>query len=260
MILFGLIEVVFFVSSLGKFLTGGYFTAILTLVILFIMIIWYRATQLEQKYRTDLKMEEHIDCLNKLSKDSDIPLMSHNLVYLDNAKDMAYIDRDILYSILDKDPKRAQAYWFVSVNVLEDPQTMNYEVETYGSDSVFRIRLNLGFKCDQRVNMYLRQIVHDLQASGELPLQDKKYSIYGRSTVGSFKFCIIHKSVPTKSELSGVDEFILNAKYAIRKMAGSKVKWYGLDNSSLIYESVPLLVSGRKPAERICRAENERTK
>ena len=260
MILFGLIEVVFFVSSLGKFLTGGYFTAILTLVILFIMIIWYRATQLERKYRTDLKMEEHIDCLNKLSKDSNIPIMSHNLVYLDNAKDMVYIDRDILYSILDKDPKRAQAYWFVSVNVLEDPQTMNYEVETYGSDSVFRIRLNLGFKCDQRVNMYLRQIVHDLQASGELPLQDKKYSIYGRSTVGSFKFCIIHKSVPTKSELSSVDEFILNAKYAIRKMAGSKVKWYGLDNSSLIYESVPLLVSGRRPAERICRAENERTK
>lgn len=258
LVIFGLIEVVFFISSLGKFLHGGYFTAILTLLILFIMVIWYRGTQLERKYRTDLKMQDHVASLSALSKDESIYLMSHNLVYLDNAKDIETIDRDILYSILDKDPKRAQAYWFVSVNVLDEPMTMNYQVETYGSDCIFRIRLNLGFKCSPRVNVYLRQIVQDLQRSGELPLQDKRYSIYGKSTVGSFKFCVIHKSVPTKTELSVLDEFILNAKYAIRHVAGSKVKWYGLDNSSLIYESVPLFVLPSKSDEHIQRAEGEK--
>ncbi len=258
LVVFGLIEVVFFISSLGKFLHGGYFTAILTLLILFIMVIWYRGTQLERKYRTDLKMQDHVASLSALSKDESIYLMSHNLVYLDNAKDIETIDRDILYSILDKDPKRAQAYWFVSVNVLDEPMTMNYQVETYGSDCIFRIRLNLGFKCSPRVNVYLRQIVQDLQRSGELPLQDKRYSIYGKSTVGSFKFCVIHKSVPTKTELSVLDEFILNAKYAIRHVAGSKVKWYGLDNSSLIYESVPLFVLPSKSDEHIQRAEGEK--
>ena len=257
LVVFGLIEVVFFISSLGKFLHGGYFTAILTLLILFIMVIWYRGTQLERKYRTDLKMQDHVASLSALSKDESVYLMSHNLVYLDNAKDIETIDRDILYSILDKDPKRAQAYWFVSVNVLDEPMTMNYQVETYGSDCIFRIRLNLGFKCSPRVNVYLRQIVQDLQRSGELPLQDKRYSIYGKSTVGSFKFCVIHKSVPTKTELSVLDEFILNAKYAIRHVAGSKVKWYGLDNSSLIYESVPLFVLPSKSDEHIQRAEGE---
>ena len=258
LVVFGLIEVVFFISSLGKFLHGGYFTAILTLLILLIMVIWYRGTQLERKYRTDLKMQDHVASLSALSKDESIYLMSHNLVYLDNAKDIETIDRDILYSILDKDPKRAQAYWFVSVNVLDEPLTMNYQVETYGSDCIFRIRLNLGFKCSPRVNVYLRQIVQDLQRSGELPLQDKRYSIYGKSTVGSFKFCVIHKSVPTKTELSVLDEFILNAKYAIRHVAGSKVKWYGLDNSSLIYESVPLFVLPSKSDEHIQRAEREK--
>ena len=258
LVVFGLIEIVFFISSLGKFLHGGYFTAILTLLILFIMVIWYRGTQLERKYRTDLKMQDHVASLSALSKDESIYLMSHNLVYLDNAKDIEAIDRDILYSILDKDPKRAQAYWFVSVNVLDEPLTMNYQVETYGSDCIFRIRLNLGFKCSPRVNVYLRQIVQDLQRSGELPLQDKRYSIYGKSTVGSFKFCVIHKSVPTKTELSVLDEFILNAKYAIRHVAGSKVKWYGLDNSSLIYESVPLFVLPSKSDEHIQRAEGEK--
>ena len=242
LIVFGLIEIVFFISSLGKFLHGGYFSAILTLLILSVMIIWYRGTQLEKKYSTDLQMKEHISSLNALSKDEDINLMSHNLVYLEDGKDIDYIDRDILYSILDKDPKRAQAYWFVSVNLLDQPQTMNYEVETYGSDCVFRIRLNLGFQCSPRVNVYLRQIVQDLQASGELPLQNKEYSIYEKSSVGSFKFCVLHKSVPSKSELSILDELTLNIKYFIRKLCGSKVKWYGLDNSTIIYEKVPLLI------------------
>jgi len=253
MIVFGLIEMVFFVSCFGKFLQGGYFTVILTLVIMLLMIIWHRGTKLEQKYRTDLKMREHVEALVTLKNDESIYPMAQNLVYLDNGKDTEFIDRDILYSILDKDPKRAQAYWFVSVNVLDDPDTMNYQVETYGTDCIFRIRLNLGFKCSPRVNVYLRQIVQDLQASGELPLQDKKYSIYGGSTVGNFRFCIIHKSVPTKSELATVDEFILNAKYAVRQVAGSRVKWYGLDNSSLIVENVPLIITPGRAERRIPR-------
>jgi len=143
--------------------------------------------------------------------------------------------------------------------VLDEPDAMNYQVETYGTDYIFRIRLNLGFKCSQRVNVYLRQIVDDLQKSGELPEQDKKYSIYGKSTVGSFKFCMIKKSVPTKSELSSADEMILNIKYAVRKIAGSRVKWYGLDNSSVIVESVPMIVTPGRAERPIPRYEPEKT-
>ena len=256
---FGLIESVFFISSLGKFLQGGYFTAILTVLILLLMIVWHRGTQIEQKYRTYLKISDHIPSLGMLRDDEDVYTLTQNLVYLDNSKDPEYIDRDILYSILDKDPKRAHAYWFVSVNVLDEPDAMNYQVETYGTDYIFRIRLNLGFKCSQRVNVYLRQIVDDLQKSGEMPEQDKKYSIYGKSTVGSFKFCMIKKSVPTKSELSSADEMILNIKYAVRKIAGSRVKWYGLDNSSVIVESVPMIVTPGRAERPIPRYEPKKT-
>ena len=163
------------------------------------------------------------------------------------------IDRDILYSIIDKDPNRADAYWFISVNVLNEPNTMNYEVETYGTDFIFRVRLNLGFKCSQRINVYLRQIVQDLQRSGELPDQDKKYSIYGKSTVGNFKFCFVHKLVPTKSELSTMDEFVLHTKYSIRKAAGSKTEWYGLDTSNVYIEHVPMVTAAAAPRETLTR-------
>ena len=250
---FGAIEAVFFISSLGKFAHGGYVTVIMTLLLLFIMFIWYRGTTLERKYATTLDIRKHLTSLGALHDDESVPKLASNLVYLDSGS-ADNIDRDILYSILDKDSKRADAYWFVSVHVLDEPDTMHYRVETYGTDYIFRIRLELGFKCSQQVNVYLRQIVSDLQKSGELPAQDHRYSIYGSSTVGNFKFCIIHKSVSSKTELGELDEFVLHSKYAIRKAAGSKVKWYGLDTSSTIIEHVPLITGGRSSAGRITRA------
>ena len=141
------------------------------------------------------------------------------------------------------------------MNVLNEPDTMEYFVDTFGTDHIFRVRLDLGFKCSPLVNVYLRQIVQDLQQSGELPAQKKKYSIYGPSTVGTFKFCMIRKSVTPKTELSAFDEFILNTKYRIRRLAGSKVQWYGLDTSSIIVETVPLITGGGSPASRIRRVD-----
>ena len=251
---FGCIEMVFFISSLGKFFHGGYFTAGLTLLILVLMIIWYRGTQMEEKFCTRLNMRDHIDTLVQLHNDESIPLMANNLVYLDSIPDAEYIERDVLYSILDKDPKRAKAYWFINVNILTNPYDMSYHVETYGTDCVFRVRLDLGFKCRQQINIYLRQIVADLQKSGELPPQNKKYSIYGQSTVGNFKFCVLQKSVPTKTDLlSPLDEFVLKNKYAVRKMVGGRSKWFGLDTSTLMVEHVPLIVTPGKHTETLLR-------
>ena len=255
LLVFAAIEAVFFLSSLGKFMHGGYVTVILTLLLLWLMVVWRRGTQLEHRYSTRLKLRDYVSNLGSLNKDESIPLLCNNLVYLGSNNDTEYVDRDILYSILDKDPKRAQAYWFVSVNVLNEPDTMEYRVDTFGTDYIFRVRLDLGFKCSPRVNVYLRQIVQDLQQSGELPPQDKKYSIYGPSTVGTFKFCMIRKSVTPKTELSALDEFILNTKYLIRRMAGSKVQWYGLDTSSLIVETVPLITGGGSATKRIQRVK-----
>jgi len=259
LIVFATIETVFFISSLGKFLHGGYFTALLTLVILLIMIVWYYGTSFERKYVTQLNMREHVPSLDALHDDDSIYPMAQNLVYLVNGNDPEHIDRDVLYSILDKDPKRARAYWFVSVNVLDEPDTMNYQLETYGTDCIFRIRLNLGFKCGTRVNVYLRQIVEDLQKSGELPAQDKRYSIYGPSTVGNFKFCMIHKTVASHSDKFSLAQLLLSVKYHIRQMVGDKSKWYGLDTSSMIIETVPLIISGGRAERRISRAFPERS-
>ena len=247
MIVFGAIEAVFFVSSLSKFAHGGYVAVLMALVLFLIMVVWRRGTQLEQEYATRLPLADYLPNLDTLREDASVPMLADNLVFLDKSGEEDTVDRDILYSILDKDPKRAAAYWFISMNVTDEPDTRRYRVETYGTDYIFRVRLDLGFKCHQRVNVYLRQIVRDLIESGELPPQERKYSIYGKSDVGSFKFIFLHKAVPSKSELSFADELVLNTKYAIRHIAGSKVRWYGLDTSSLVVETVPFIVGGKTP-------------
>ena len=252
----GAIETVFFLSSLSKFAHGGYVAVVMALLLLSIMIIWHRGTQLEQKYSVRLKLGDYTENLAALRGDSALPELTQNLVYIGSSDDMETIDRNTLYSILDKDPKRARAYWFLSVHVLDEPNAMNYQVETFGTDYIFRVKLNLGFKNDQRVNIYLRQIVRDLLESGELPPQERKYSIYGPSQVGSFKFLMLHRAVPLMSELSRTDEIILNLKYAVRRAAGAAIQWYGLDTSSVIVEQAPLVIpSAHENEKRIQRAK-----
>jgi KUP system potassium uptake protein len=248
-LIFGAIESVFFISSLAKFTHGGYFAAIMASIILSLMIIWYRGTQLEHKYNIRLQVRDYLKNLKLLHEDEKTPICANNLVYIDRSGDMETLDRDILYSILDKDPKRADAYWFFSIHVLDEPDVVRYSVETFGTDHIFRVKLELGFKNDQLINVYIRQIVADLLASGELPAQEKRFSIYGESKVGTFKFCILRRSVSHGTVLSRMEESILNMKYKIREIAGSQIDWYGLKNSSLIIENVPLSVPNKVSAK-----------
>ena len=250
-VIFFALEGVFFISSLGKFVVGGYVAIIISLMVLFIMIAWYRGTEIEQEQNIFLNMREHLDSIKKLQNDESIPLCSNNVVYLVKGDETEVIDRDILYSILDKDPKRADAYWFISVNTTNDPYQKQYEVETFGTDYIFRVNLYLGYKVRPSINIYLRQVVHDLLATGELPKQNKRHSIYAPSDVGSFKFCMIRKMMPQEGDIDEVDDLLIRAKYVIRRICGNPFQWFGLETSNMIIEYVPLFLLPRQKEDRL---------
>ena len=255
-LVFGAIEGIFFISSLGKFAVGGYVAIIISAVILYIMICWYRGTQIERMQLVQLDMRDYLDSIKDLQNDETIPMLANNLVYLAKDDEFETIDRDILYSILDRDPKRAEAYWFISVNSTDNPYQAEYEVETFGTDFVYRINLKLGYKVKQRINLFLRQIVQDLKASGELPPQSKKHSIYGPSDIGSFKFCMIRKMLPLEGDMASLDSILIRTKYAIRRIAGSPDRWFGLQTSSVIIEYVPMFLPRREQAETLKRIKH----
>lgn len=256
-VFFVALEGFFFASSLTKFFHGGYFTILMAALIMGIMVSWYNGSRVERRQYTMLPVRKYIDQLARLRDDQGYDPLCDNLVYLTNGTSTDMLDRDILYSILDKHPKRAKAYWFINVEVTNKPHTFEYSVENYGTDFVFRVHLHLGYKVNQRVNAYLRQIVSDLSASGELPPQISTYSVYKEpAAVGSFMFCMIRKTLAPESDVEPSDARAIAIKYAIRRFAGSPVQWFGLENSNVLYEYVPLFTKF-KPVDPIQRVPIE---
>ena len=242
------IESTFFVSSLTKFMHGGYVTVFMAFAIFVVMYIWRRGTATERAQTVYLSVREYLDQIFELSHDSDVPRIADNLVFLTNDASPDKLDRDILYSFLNKQPKRARAYWFLNVTVTDEPDTRECIVNSFGSDFIFKVQLRLGFRVNQCVNEYLYQIVDDLVKSGRLGSQQRKYSIYRtEGNVGDFKFCLVRKIPGGSTSISPFDRAILRAKYAIRRACGSPANWYGLEHSSIIFEYVPLFLRKKEP-------------
>ncbi len=247
LVLFVAIEAMFFVSSLTKFFHGGYVTVLLALSIFMVMYIWRRGTAIERTQSVYLSVYEYLDQLKELSEDKDLPFVADNLVFLTNDSSLERLDRDILYSILNKRPKRARAYWFLNVQVTDEPNTHEFSVNDFGTNFVFKVQLRLGFKVNQRVNEYLYQVVETMVNQGRLAPQHHRYSIYRtHSDVGDFRFCMIRKVASASNDISSGDRNVIMAKYAIRAFCGSPVQWYGLENSSTIFEYVPLFARSKR--------------
>lgn len=253
LVFFGGLEGTFFISSLSKFSRGGYVALLIALLLFGVMLVWHRGTAIEASQAVCFKIRDYRKLLGKLRHDMEYPIQTDNLVYITKEPEMEDLDRDILYSILDKKPKRAQAYWFVTIKVTDEPYTREYKVENFGTDYIYRVQLRLGFKVDQRVNVYLRQIVEELIASGELPSQQREYSVYEPGEVGDFEFCLIRKVLVPESDITASGRAAVSLKYAIRHIAGSPARWYGLENSSLIIEYVPLFIKMKtlRPLKRL---------
>ena len=260
LLFFGGLEGTFFFSSLSKFFKGGYVALLLAVLLLLVMFIWHEGTRIERSQEVHLHMKDYIEMFEQLKKDQEIPYTADNLVYLIHEREQDMIDRDVLYSIFNKNTKRAKTYWFVSVIVSDEPYAHEYTVDNFGTDCIFRVRLKLGFKMNQRINVFLRQIVTDLIRTGELPPQEQKYSIYGSGgKIGSFKFCMLKKMLVPESELASWRRLAISLKYKIRHLAGSQEQWYGLESSAIIEEYVPLFLKVKvpKPLVRNKRAEKK---
>ena len=161
--------------------------------------------------------------------------------------------------ISSKHPKRARAWWFVNVETMDEPHTFAYSVETFGTDYVFRVHLYLGYKINQRVNAYLRQVVQDLAATGELPAQTHDYSVYkDPGNIGTFKFVMIRKLLAPESDVEPSERTAITLKYIIRRAAGTPARWYGLENSNVSFEYVPLFTKFKAVNKMQRLAPNER--
>ena len=253
LVIFGILEAIFLAASVEKLLTGGVVTLLLTLLLLAAMLSWNRGEEVERRFSSRLPLRDFLSQLEDLRSDTRLMKLADNLVYLDKGTETETVDDAILYSVLDRGPKRALAYWFVTVSTASEPYLQTYRVETFGSEGVFRLQLDLGYKCSRPLTSYLRDVFLDMERQGIAPISRKSYCLSEEAELGTFRYCILRRRA------SGAEQFTMTELWAMRmhsllqSLAGLREEWYTEEDTNVQVEWLPLSLTEESPKERIQR-------
>jgi KUP system potassium uptake protein len=246
LVVFGGIETCFLIANLSKFTNGGWVTLLVGLLIFFTMYIWFRAGEIKRKLQRFIPIEPYIPVLKELSEDEKVPKYATNLVYLTSSANGRQIEQLTIYSILNKQPKRADIYWFVHIDVVDEPFRMAYKAEVLAENDIIFITFKLGFRVAPRVNLLFRKVVEEMVKNGEVNINSRYSSLDKHNIVGDFRFVVTQRYLSLENELSLINNFVLKAYFLLRKIGLPDEKEYGLDYSNVTIEKFPLLITTPK--------------
>ena len=201
-IFFATFEFSVFIANAVKFAHGGFVAVLIAFIILSVMYIWIKSYYIKMSLLENVRISDYKEQLNNLRKDEARPKFATNLVYLTNSCSSKKVEKKIMYSILDKRPKKADVYWFVHISVTDEPYQADYTVDTFGTSYIVKVQLNLGFRVEQNLNVFLRQISTELVESGEIELQSRTYTTIKNRIVGDFRFILIQEQLSQESKLN----------------------------------------------------------
>ena len=242
------IEISFLIANLNKFLHGGYVTLFIATILIGIMTTWHLAKKISRNYTKFVKIDSYRKVLAELSADLTIPKYATHLVYMTNANRGDEIEEKVMYSILQKRPKRADLYWFVHVNILSEPYKTEYKVTEIIKDDLFRIDFNLGFREPTKINLMFKEVLKDMVSNGEVDVTSRYESLNKNNILGDFKFVLSEKFLSNDSDLLWHEKIVMNAYFLIKKFSLSEEKAFGLDSSSVKIEKFPMVLH---PPEKI---------
>jgi len=240
LIIYLTIEGSFLVANLHKFSSGGWFTLLLTLLIFSVMYTWFRGRQLKKRFLFFKKIEHHADILKDLHNDTSVPKIATNLVYLTRADYKTDVESKILYSIFQKQPKRADHYWLLHLHIVDEPFKLEYKVDKLIPDILTRVEFVVGFKVQPRLNLFFREVIEDLTKSGEFDITSNYESLRKHHIPGDFRFVLIDRIQNYDFDFRTFEQFIMNIYNIIKRIGISDVRAFGLDSSSVLIEKVPL--------------------
>jgi KUP system potassium uptake protein len=250
-----IIEIAFFIANIDKFHQGGYVSVIITGLLAIIMSVWFSAKRIRSEYTEFTKIANYKTVLSELSNDMSIPKYATHLVYMTNAQLGDEIESKIIYSILQKRPKRADIYWFVHVNVVDEPYKMEYRVREIMKDDVIRVDFYLGFRVAPRINLMFKKVVQDMVKRGEVDITSRYESLNRNNVIGDFKFVLIEKFLSYDNEIPWYERIILDIYFILKKVSLSEGRAFGLDTSSIKVEKFPIIIHPPDDVN-LCRMED----
>jgi len=236
------IEGCFLIANLHKFANGGWFTLLLASCFFIVMYGWYFGRKIKNRYITFANLNKYIDLFKDLSEDQSVPKTATNLVYIVKANRADQVESKVIYSIFNKQPKRADRYWFLHVNRIDDPNRFDYKVTNIIPGILIKIDFNIGFKVIPRINLYFREVLEDLEASGEIELTSSYDSLKKHEVPGDFLYILIDRIITRDYQLSSWENFTLWLHGIARQFNIGEVKTLGLDASNIIEEKVPIVI------------------
>jgi KUP system potassium uptake protein len=242
-LVYGLIEGSFMVANLIKFPHGGWVSLAIGSALMSVMYVWLKAFYIKRRLTDFVKMEPYIEPLKQLSNDESISKYATHLVFLTSAERASEIEQKIIYSIFQKRPKRADIYWFIHVDTTDEPYTMEYKVTELAPDDVFRINFKLGFRVQQRINLFFRKVVEDLVRNKEVDITSRYSSLSQRHVVGDFRFVVLEKYLSIENDFPTIEKLVMQAYFYIKQFISGEAQYFGLDTSSVKMEKVPLVIA-----------------
>jgi KUP system potassium uptake protein len=212
-----------------------------------VMFVWYKSRRIKNRYVEFVRLEDYTSIMQELSNDRTIPKYATHLVYLTSANNPKEIEHKIIFSILYRKPKRADIYWFVHVDVLDEPYTMEYAVQTIIPNEIIRIEFRLGFRVDHRVQMMFRKVVEDMVRNKEVNVVSRYESLSRNNVVGDFRFIVMEKFLSRDNALPLIERMMMRGYFILKKFSLSEERGFGLDSSDVTVEKYPIIVS--KPTE-----------
>jgi KUP system potassium uptake protein len=240
---YGLIEGSFMLANLIKFPHGGWVSLAIGTGLMSVMYVWLKAFYIKRRLTDFVKMEPYIEPLKQLSDDDSISKYATHLVFLTSAERASEIEQKIIYSIFQKRPKRADIYWFIHVDTTDEPYTMEYKVTELAHDDVFRINFRLGFRVQQRINLFFRKVVEDLVRNKEVDITSRYASLSQRHVVGDFRFVVLEKYLSVENDFPTQEKLVMQAYFYIKQFISGEAQYFGLDTSSVKMEKVPLVIA-----------------
>ncbi|MDF2433853.1 MAG: system potassium uptake protein, partial [Mucilaginibacter sp.] len=190
-----------------------------------------------------IEIDDYFGIIKELSDDETVPKYASQLVYLTSANFDSEIESKIIYSILQKQPKRADIYWLVHVDVLDEPYRKEYKVNFLVPNKLIRVDFKLGFRVEQQINVLFRRVVEDLVKKGEVDITSTFKSLNKHKIVGDFRFVVIEKVLSRSHNLSFYESFIMAFYLYLKKLSLSEERGFGLDMSFVTVEKVPLMLT-----------------
>lgn len=237
------IEFGFLYANMEKFPHGGYVTLIVGGLLFLVMYDWYRSRKIKNRYVEFVRLDHYIPKIQELSNDRSVAKYATHLVYLTSADNPKEIEHKIIYSILNKKPKRADIYWFVHVDTLDDPYTTEYSVTHIIPNDIIRVDFRLGFRIQPRINLMFRKVVDDLVHNKEVNVASRYESLEKNNVTGDFLFIVMEKYLSQDNELSFLERVIMKLHFWLKEISLSEERGFGLDPGNVEIEKFPLLVS-----------------